>query len=559
MYIWLYIDIHACYYWTFAMKILPVIFILLLLSAGCGRLAVVSRLDKAVAIMDSLPDSALAILRNINPKDIKGSRLNAEYALFMSQALYKNFVDVDDDSLISIASDYYRERLPSRDKMLACFYDGAIKYRMGNNSAAIVSALEAEDIALKLGDYYYLGMIYELLAKAYNCIYGNDDELRYSALALESYRKAGKNDHADFAALNLGIAYNNVGDYDRGLRIFDSIRFSRCKDSDVINAAMKHSLTSLMGLKNYQEIIRRCSYEDSIADALQDACVLAYLSWAYYLAGDRSKSRYYKNESLKTLIADDAVPVYGIFYNIACRERKIDEMLWCDDELGRVKDSIQGVISAQQLYSVHRDYYNQKSKTVAAVAERDKNKLIFIGVVLLSVVLIIVMIMVCRNKRRRQEFENMLVSIQNERDLLLRNNSESTLHVDELLRHKFDTVQSLCDRYFERSVNSRNKDIIYKDVTEIIDSFSSDDMLVILEATLNKYKNNIVTRLRERVDMSKSELRIAIYFMSGFTARSICCFIRVTPSNLYNQKSRLKKKIAVSAQHDAQEFLDAIR
>lgn len=318
-------------------------------------------------------------------------------------------------------------------------------------------------------------------------------------------------------------------------------------------------MTSLMGLKNYQEIIRRCSYEDSIADALQDACVLAYLSWAYYLAGDRSKSRYYKNESLKTLIADDAVPVYGIFYNIACRERKIDEMLWCDDELGRVKDSIQGVISAQQLYSVHRDYYNQKSKTVAAVAERDKNKLIFIGVVLLSVVLIIVMIMVCRNKRRRQEFENMLVSIQNERDLLLRNNSESTLHVDELLRHKFDTVQSLCDRYFERSVNSRNKDIIYKDVTEIIDSFSSDDMLVILEATLNKYKNNIVTRLRERVDMSKSELRIAIYFMSGFTARSICCFIRVTPSNLYNQKSRLKKKIAVSAQHDAQEFLDAIR
>lgn len=540
------------------MKILPVILMILMLSVGCRRSAIQARLDESAAIMDTLPDSALAILKSINPKDIGGKRLNAEYALFMSQALYKNFVDVDDDSLISIASDYYREREPSREKMLACFYDGIIKHRMGNNSAAIVSALEAEDIALKLGDYYYLGMIYELLAKAYNCVYGNDDELKYSALALESYRKAGKNDHADFAALNLGVAYNNVGQYDRGLEMFDSIRFSGCKDSDVINSAMNHSLTSLMGLKNYQEIIRRCSNKDSIADAMNDARVLAFLAWAFYLSGDKSKSAFYKNESLKSLSNDDAVTVYGIFYNIACREKNVDDILWYDDEKGKVKDSIQDMISAQQLYSVHRDYYRQKNKTVVAIAERDKNRLIFVGAVLLSTLLILAIAVVHRNKKRRQEYEDALVSIRNERDNLMRDNSDATLHINELLRHRFDSVQSLCDRYFEQSGSNRDKGAVYKEVARIVDSFSSDEMLASLEATLNKYKGNIVTRLRQQVDLSAAELRLAIYLMSGFTARSICCFINATPSNLYNQKSRLKKKIMESSSSDKQEFLNTL-
>lgn len=540
------------------MKILPVILMILMLSVGCRRSAIQARLDESAAIMDTLPDSALAILKSINPKDIGGKRLNAEYALFMSQALYKNFVDVDDDSLISIASDYYREREPSREKMLACFYDGIIKHRMGNNSAAIVSALEAEDIALKLGDYYYLGMIYELLAKAYNCVYGNDDELKYSALALKSYRRAGKNDHADCAALGLGVAYNNLGDYYRGLEIFDSIRFSGCKDSDVINSAMNHSLTSLMGLKNYQEIIRRCSNKDSIADALQDARVLAFLAWAFYLSGDKSKSAFYKNESLKSLSNDDAVTVYGIFYNIACREKNVDDILWYDDEKGKVKDSIQDMISAQQLYSVHRDYYRQKNKTVVAIAERDKNRLIFVGAVLLSTLLILAIAVVHRNKKRRQEYEDALVSIRNERDNLMRDNSDATLHINELLRHRFDSVQSLCDRYFEQSGSNRDKGAVYKEVARIVDSFSSDEMLASLEATLNKYKGNIVTRLRQQVDLSAAELRLAIYLMSGFTARSICCFINATPSNLYNQKSRLKKKIEASSSPGMREFLNAL-
>ena len=548
----------ACNYWKAAMKILPVILMILMLSVGCRRSAIQARLDESAAIMDSLPDSAFAILKSINPKDIGGKRLNAEYALFMSQAQYKNFIDVDDDSLISIASDYYREREPSRKKMLACFYDGIIKHRMGNYSAAIVAGLEAEDIALKLGDYYYLGMIYELLAKAYNCVYGNDDELKYSALALESYRKAGKNDHADFAALNLGVAYNNVGQYDRGLEMFDSIRFSGCKDSDVINSAMNHSLTSLMGLKNYQEIIRRCANEDSIGCAMQDARVLAFLAVACGETGNMDESDFYKDKSLELMGSDDTLAVYGRLCHLAAKNKNIKDFTYYHEKIDKIHDSLIDLIFKQQVYTAQRDYYHKRSKNAEDLAKRDRNRMTLVLVMLFSSCLIAMVVVIYRNKRRRLEYENALVSIRNERDNLMRDNSDATLQINELLRHRFDSVQSLCDCYFEQSGSNRDKGAIYKEVARIVDSFSSDEMLASLEATLNRCKGNIVTKLRQQVSLSSSELKLALYFMSGFTARSICCFMNVTPSNLYNQKSRLKKKIIESSPSDKQEFLNAL-
>ncbi len=540
------------------MKTLPWLLLFIILLSGCRQLAVRSLIDESASIMDSLPDSALKILQNINPDEISGERLKADYALFMSQALYKNFIDVNDDSLISIASDYYCEKQPSRNKMLACFYDGIIKHRLGNHSGGIVAALDAEEIALSLGDYYYLGMIYELLAQAYCDVYGNDDELQYAILALENYCKAGKNDHADFAALNLGNAYNNVGNYVRGLEMFDSIRFSSCEDADVINDAMRRSLTSLMGLKNYLEIIRRCSNSDSIADALEDARILAYLSLAYYHIGNKSKSEFYKRESLKRLTSEEAVTVYGIFYNMACYDKNAEAMALYDDKIEKMRDSIQTIILNQQLNKVHQDYYRQKSKSIAVRAERDRNRIILIGIFSFCSILIVVVLLYNRNKKRRIEFENILVSIQNERDALMRDNSDATLYIDELLRHKFDTVQSLCDSYFEQSGNNKNKEIIYKDVAKIIESFSSEETMETLETALNKYKNNIIKRLRKQVNLSPTEIRLVIYFMSGFSARSICCFTQTMPSNLYNQKSRLKKKIAASVLSDAHEFLNAI-
>ncbi|MBQ5750256.1 MAG: tetratricopeptide repeat protein, partial [Bacteroidaceae bacterium] len=63
-------------------------------------------LDQAETLMNVAPDTALALLDSIDSHRL-GRADNARYALLRSQALDKNYIDITNDSLISIAVDYY--------------------------------------------------------------------------------------------------------------------------------------------------------------------------------------------------------------------------------------------------------------------------------------------------------------------------------------------------------------------------------------------------------------------------------------------------------------------
>ena len=62
-------------------------------------------LDQAETLMNAAPDTALALLDSIDSQRL-GRADNARYALLRSHALETNFIDITNDSLISIAVDY---------------------------------------------------------------------------------------------------------------------------------------------------------------------------------------------------------------------------------------------------------------------------------------------------------------------------------------------------------------------------------------------------------------------------------------------------------------------
>ena len=64
----------------------------------------------ADSLMNSRPDSSLALLRQISaPQKLEGAD-RALYALLMTQARYKNYLPLEDDSLIGIAAQYYKKK-----------------------------------------------------------------------------------------------------------------------------------------------------------------------------------------------------------------------------------------------------------------------------------------------------------------------------------------------------------------------------------------------------------------------------------------------------------------
>lgn len=135
----------------------------------------------ADSLMETYPDSALSILESITypQKMLRADR--ALYALLLTQARHKNYIALEDDSLIKTAVDYYGDKKKSLRAAKAHYYWGAIYSEKGYASFAVEEYLTA--IRLMPVRNEFLAMIYDNLAECY-------EEDRLYNVAIENYRAA---------------------------------------------------------------------------------------------------------------------------------------------------------------------------------------------------------------------------------------------------------------------------------------------------------------------------------------------------------------------------------
>ena len=96
--------------------------LVLLLLAGCNDpKPLTEALTRAEALMNEYPDSAWAVLNTLSPDEMGQNRTRAHYALLYTQAQDKTYRDETNDSLISIAVDYYRHTDDARRKFLSYY------------------------------------------------------------------------------------------------------------------------------------------------------------------------------------------------------------------------------------------------------------------------------------------------------------------------------------------------------------------------------------------------------------------------------------------------------
>lgn len=135
----------------------------------------------ADSLMETYPDSALSILESITYPQKMPRADRALYALLLTQARHKNYIALEDDSLIKTAVDYYGDKKKSLRAAKAHYYWGAIYSEKGYASFAVEEYLTA--IRLMPVRNEFLAMIYDNLAECYeeDCLYN---------VAIENYRAA---------------------------------------------------------------------------------------------------------------------------------------------------------------------------------------------------------------------------------------------------------------------------------------------------------------------------------------------------------------------------------
>ena len=149
--------------------------------SSCSSSVKSSLLLSADSLMEIYPDSALSILESISYPQKLPRADRALYALLLTQARHKNYIALEDDSLIKTAVEYYGDKKKSVRAAKAHYYLGAAYWDMKCISFAVEEYLVA--IRLMPVKDEFLAMIYDNLAECY-------EEDRLYNVAIENYRAA---------------------------------------------------------------------------------------------------------------------------------------------------------------------------------------------------------------------------------------------------------------------------------------------------------------------------------------------------------------------------------
>ena len=77
-------------------------------------------------IIQDEPKEALTRLYDIDNESLSGAQEEGLYALLLSMALDKNYIDLQSDSIIAPAVNYYSKHGDKRHRFLAFYYQGRV-------------------------------------------------------------------------------------------------------------------------------------------------------------------------------------------------------------------------------------------------------------------------------------------------------------------------------------------------------------------------------------------------------------------------------------------------
>ncbi len=443
------------------LHLISVIIIAALLSAACRR-NLDPTLHRAEALMDSHPDSALALLRT----DSIRLAHDPLFALLYTQASMKNRIIPPNDSLIAIAANHFTD-INDSNYMKAQFYLGTVRYYNHQYTSAITPALFAYEFSTKGNDDYWRAKCAELIADIYSHTYFNAIPFRNEAI--EYYLKAGKIPNHRYAICDLASSLTDSGEALRAAALLDSIAIVAQKDSPVDSGLLYYCYEYLLPTYNKMHETQKA---DSVYRALlnlgkyyqPDFLGFCYVAELQLDKGELDSAFEIYSE-LRPIAKTGLEKVY-VYYGLSeyyTKQKRNDLAKYYTDSLLYVQGrEVSRVLDQSSVIAIQRDHFKQ-----LAVLEHSKSNRLTIIIILIAVIFIIATIAIVvtyheRSKNKKLIIDQQLDEImqltgtieQQERFLTQESlkNSELSSHIISLLKDRWNNINKLCNDYYRENM-----------------------------------------------------------------------------------------------------------
>lgn len=522
----------------------------LLAAGGCGKwdgtgLATAERIEALTAA--GRTEKAIAVIDSARSVTTDASERGA-LTLLHCRAYEAAGLPVSDAEGIAAALDHAAgNALTAGREAELRYYLARAHYNNRNYPAAIFEAAEAASD--ESADGAIRGGAYKILSLSHSAAHNSTSALTFAGMALELL--------ADDEEANAvyADALTAAGEYEECVEFVGRV-------SANMPGLARRQLAALTGLGEYEK-----------AAALTEG--------GEALTADEELQRAYALAALGRLGADDPVlrePQADMSYSreelrmLADIQRMAGNRAR-SEEIGRrltaMQDSLIASLAESKIYEDLYGLEHSRRQSEELKARRSETRfMVAVGAAIVAVLAagVVIMILRMRSAKRRTEWENRLLVLNEElkqrreegsrKDDAL---SEMSRRVDVLFKDHYESIEMAANLLLDASLSKNSEKKIADSLNGIIAGCREPKFLRTLEQTVNKYRNNAIARLREQIpEIGEGEMTIILYAAGNLTPRVMCMLTDLSAPALYNKKYRLKKKIAASGARDAKEFADMI-
>lgn len=547
------------------------------LLTGCRGIS--QTLREIESYIQEAPDSALNSLQRIDDRDLHTASQRAHYALLMSWALDKNYIDVVDDSLARVANDYYSRHGSTDHRMKSWYYLGIVQENAGDDVRAIYAFKQAEELSLQTKDWHYAGLIAKHIALLYDHAYDNAHAEEYTEKSRSYFKKSEEPLYYDYATLSLAINLKNQRQIERS----DSLYRMLLSRSDLPSEMLPYLYYTFSGLHMVKTppCPDSCIYYFSKAQALNEKEVMkpqsCLAAWAYEEMGMPDLAdRWIENALDHSNTSADTAMVLSERSRILESRGRFKESLRDLSETIDREDSILTEALKNSVSSSISYYYQEEVGRERLKNERNRWALSFLlAAGCLAAVLAVNLLRHYRKKVKEKEDsirlkEAEIASLRSSMDdmqdgleqlkqdlsnlaykyeassIVLCNQITDRVTLINTMMHQYDVLCAQEDArlsYMDQLDSLRQ---IVKEHHDLMGSLRMDPTFLSgLEEALDAGKDHVMSRLRACFGTSfrEEDYRLLACFIAGLQPKSVSFITGLSHGNVRTRKSRLKDKI----------------
>ncbi len=526
-------------------------------------------MNHAEAVMDSDPTAALDTLRTVKYGRIIPRARKARYALLMSQAQDKNFINVDRDTLIYPALVYLDRSGTDHERAMAYYYYGSTCDYAGNQILAADAFKHAEAAAAHTDDENLKGLISYRIGELYFECCDYAEAMKWFSRSAHNFEAAGKTLNNAIALEQYArIHYLTITDT-ASVRLMRQVEeLYRSADDSLGTYRARHTTicARLMSGDNVDSVkadfIRHCLHY-GISGLNEHTSSL----WGsiYFKSGQYDSVLVCGETTLRYRDRRRLTQTAGCYAEMGyAAERMGDYKKACDykNRYVALSDSIETYVDKNDITKVERGLTYNFMKERLTVSQQQNN----IQRVLFLLILVIVFVVGATLRRRytyaklcqahaetelstlTEQYNTMkrLIDTQNTREKEIVDAIEERMKRIQLLVEQIPTTKPTAFlREFKRimTVNPR------------MESAAFDD----LQFVVNQKYSGIIDYLKDNYpELSKQDLDLCSLMCFGFSHTGICYLYGYSDiSTLYNKRARLRRKLGLSQSSQIEDFIRA--